>query len=194
MSSFNLYLQLGISHITDIQGYDHILFLVTLCALYQFNQWKKVLVLITAFTIGHCATLLLSVFNLLIISSSIIEFLIPLTILLTAYINLIKDNKSISPTLQRLKYFTALFFGLIHGLGFSYYLKALLGTKTNIIKPLFAFNLGIELGQIIIVLSFFIISSIIIRVLKLKMRLWTIIISSISLIISFILLIIRFPV
>jgi hypothetical protein len=194
MSSFQLYLQLGISHITDIQGYDHILFLLTLCAVYQIKQWKSVLVLITAFTVGHCTTLLLSTLNFINISSALIEFLIPLTILITAIVNIIHKGENITPKLQAIKYSTALFFGLIHGLGFSSYLKSLLGLESNIIKPLFAFNLGIELGQMIIVLIFFIITSVITDLLKLNKRNWTITLSGISGIVSLMLSIMRFPV
>ncbi|MDA3952826.1 MAG: HupE/UreJ family protein [Bacteroidales bacterium] len=194
MSSFQLYLQLGISHITDIQGYDHILFLLTLCAVYQIKQWKSVLVLITAFTVGHCTTLLLSTLNFINISSALIEFLIPLTILITAIVNIIHKGENITPKLQAIKYSTALFFGLIHGLGFSSYLKSLLGLESNIIKPLFAFNLGIELGQMIIVLIFFIITSVITDLLKLNKRNWTITLSGISVIVSLMLSIMRFPV
>lgn len=194
MSSFQLYLQLGISHITDIQGYDHILFLLTLCAVYQIKQWKSVLVLITAFTLGHCTTLLLASLNLINISSSFIEFLIALTILITAIVNIIQKKENITPKLQTIKYTTALFFGLIHGLGFSNYLKSLLGLESNIIKPLFAFNLGIELGQMIIVLIFFIITGFVTVLLKLNKRYWTIALSGISLIVSLILIITRFPI
>lgn len=193
MSSFQLYLQLGISHITDIQGYDHILFLLTLCAVYQLKQWRSVLVLITAFTLGHCTTLLLASLNFINISSSLIEFLIPLTILITAIINILQKNESTTPRLKNIKYFTALSFGLIHGLGFSNYLRALLGMESNIIKPLFAFNIGIELGQILIVLIFFVLTFFAITFLKVSKRTWTVSISGLSIVISLILLIIRFP-
>ena len=92
MSVFKLYFELGLSHITDLQGYDHILFLITLCAVYSFKQWKSILVLITGFTIGHCTTLVLATFDFVNIPSDIIEFLIPVTILITAIANIIFRN------------------------------------------------------------------------------------------------------
>ena len=143
MSTFQLYFQLGVTHITDIQGYDHILFLLTLCAVYTIKQWKNVLVLITAFTLGHCTTLVLATINILNIPSAVIEFLIPVTILLTAIANIVQKGDYVTPKLHAIKYMTALFFGLIHGLGFSNYLTSLLGLESNIVKPLFAFNIGI---------------------------------------------------
>ncbi len=193
MSIFYLYFQLGISHITDIQGYDHILFLLTLCAVYSIKQWKNVLVLITAFTIGHCTTLVLATSNLINISSTVIEFLIPVTILLTAIVNIVQKNDYVTPKLHTIKYAAALFFGLIHGLGFSNYLKSLLGIESNIIKPLFAFNIGIELGQIIIVLIIFSITGLLINFLKFNKREWSMVLSGIGLGVSIILIIERFP-
>ena len=193
MSTFQLYFQLGVTHITDIQGYDHILFLLTLCAVYSIKQWKNVLVLITAFTIGHCTTLVLATLNVMNISSAVIEFLIPVTILITAITNIIQKNDYVTPKLHSIKYLTALFFGLIHGLGFSNYLKSLLGMESNIVKPLFAFNIGIELGQILIVFIIFGITGLIINVLKFSKREWNMVLSGAGLGVSLILIIERFP-
>ena len=156
MSQFSTYFQLGYEHILDIQGYDHILFVIALCAIYQAQDWKRVLILITAFTIGHSITLALSTMNLVNFRTDIIEFLIPVTIFITAFSNLVKKHGS-APAKFSSNYFFALFFGLIHGLGFSNYLKSLLGKEESILTPLLAFNLGLELGQIIIV-AFFIIT------------------------------------
>jgi hypothetical protein len=193
MNTFQLYFQLGISHITDIQGYDHILFLITLCAVYGLNQWKSILILITAFTIGHCTTLVLATYDIIQISSDLIEFLIPVTILATAIANIVQKNSFTSKTLHLIKYIAALFFGLIHGLGFSNYLKSLLGMENSIIKPLFAFNIGIEIGQIFVVIIILVITALITNVLKFNKREWNMVLSGAGAGVSLILIIERFP-
>ncbi len=172
-----MYFQLGRAHILDIKGYDHILFVVALCALYELKHWKNVLILVTAFTIGHSVTLALSTFNIISISKSLIEFLIPITILITAIINIIKGPGGEHSNVK-INYALALFFGLIHGMGFSNYLKSLLGKGSNILVELFAFNLGIELGQIIIVVTFLVLGLIMISVLNVSRRDWNLAISS----------------
>jgi hypothetical protein len=193
MSIFKLYLELGLSHITDLQGYDHILFLITLCAVYSFNQWRSILILITGFTLGHCTTLILATLKLINISGDIIEFLIPVTIFITAIANIIYRSENLSKRLQIFKYITAIFFGLIHGLGFSNYLKSLLGSESSIIKPLLAFNIGIEIGQIFVVAIILSFSILALYLLKLKKQDWSFILSGSGLGISLILLIERFP-
>ena len=193
MSVFTLYFKLGISHIADLQGYDHILFLLVLCAVYTFKQWKQVLILITAFTLGHCTTLVLATLNIMRVSGDWIEFLIPVTIFITAVANIIQKKEFVSPALHLAKYTTALFFGLIHGLGFSNYLRSLLGTESNLVKPLFAFNLGIELGQIIIVALIFILTFIVVNLMILKRRDWNLVLSGAGLGIALILMVERFP-
>ncbi len=169
MNDFQLYLQLGFGHIIDINGIDHMLFVLAIGLRYQIIDWKKVLILVTAFTIGHTITLALSVFNVVHFSVQWIEFLIPLTIIIAAINNLwVKQNqpKEKLPTI----YFLALFFGLIHGLGFSTYLKSLLGKTNNIVPQLFAFNLGLEVGQLLIVLSALLISIIFVSLLKVNRK------------------------
>ena len=193
MSVFKLYFELGLSHITDLQGYDHILFLITLCAVYSFKQWRSILVLITGFTIGHCTTLVLATFEFINISSALIEFLIPVTILITAIANIIFRKDNYSNRLQLLKYIAALFFGLIHGLGFSNYLKSLLGSESGIVKPLLAFNIGIELGQIFIVFIILSVSILAINIFKMKKQDWSLVMSGIGLGVSMILILERFP-
>ena len=124
MGSFGFYVELGFKHITDFAGYDHMLFLVALCAIYRIQQWKSILVLVTAFTIGHCITLVLSSLDIFTIPSRIIEFLIPVTIFLTAINNIIGSNRLEGRLRMQKNYLMALFFGLIHGMGFSNYFKA----------------------------------------------------------------------
>ncbi len=153
MSTFQAFLQLGWEHILDINGYDHMLFLIALLAKVEYKEWKKVLILVTAFTIGHSITLVLTALNSLPISGKWIEFLIPATIALTAFMNLIfnKEGKIVAWT----RYFFALFFGLIHGMGFSNFFGSLQGRDADLLTPLFSFNFGIELGQILFVLIVF---------------------------------------
>jgi len=176
MQDFSLYFQLGWQHICNWQGYDHILFVTVLCCAYLLNDWRKVLILVTAFTIGHSITLALSVLNFIHINTSLIEFLIPVTIVITSLGNIARKQRKQNNS--KLTYALALFFGLIHGLGFSSYLKSLLGTGTNIIPQLFAFNIGLEFGQILIVLSALLISSIIINFFSVAQRSWTFFLSS----------------
>lgn len=149
MGDFGFYLREGFYHITDWKGYDHILFVMALCLPYIAKDWKKIVVLVTAFTIGHSVTLALSVFDAILISSKWIEFLIPVTILLTSLGNLLQKNAN-NPQ-PKLRYLAALLFGLIHGLGFSNYLKSMLGKSETIVSQLLAFNVGLELGQLLIV-------------------------------------------
>ena len=150
MDELLLYGRLGFKHIIDLGGVDHILFVLALTLRYIWSDWKKILVLVTSFTIGHSLTLALSTLSILDISVNWIEFLIPVTILITAASNFwVKDFDF----KQRFSahYALALFFGLIHGLGFSNYLKSLLGKESSLLGPLFSFNIGLEIGQILIV-------------------------------------------
>lgn len=193
MNIFQLYLKLGFNHIADLNAYDHILFIVSLCAVYSFFQWKKVLILVTAFTIGHSLTLALATLNILKVNVDWIEFLIPFTIFLTAFANVLQKSGKVSSGRHLFKYFMAMFFGLIHGLGFSSYLKSLLGKEDNIITPLFAFNVGIEFGQIIVVAIIMIISWILVDLFHVKKREWVLILSGAGLGISLVMMIDRFP-
>jgi len=176
MQEFSLYFQEGWQHIVDLSGYDHILFVMALCAVYLMKDWKKVLVLVTAFTIGHSITLALSVLSIVKVNTALIEFLIPVTIVITALSNVFRKAED-TGTVQ-LNYFFALFFGLIHGLGFSNYLKSMLGSQTNIVQPLLAFNLGLEVGQLIIVLVILLLAQIIVNLSGAKRRDWTMFISA----------------
>lgn len=176
MNSFQLYFKLGLQHILDIQGFDHILFVLALCAVYVARDWKKILILITAFTIGHSLTLALATFNVIQIRADVIEFLIPVTIAFTALITLFKPKPSSGKGIQ-LNYLFAVFFGLIHGLGFSNYLKALLGKETSIWQPLLSFNIGLEVGQIIIVAAFLLLTSLV-NLAGVNRKEWTLVVSA----------------
>lgn len=178
MSQFWIYFELGREHILDINGYDHILFVIALCSIYLIQDWKKVLILVTAFTIGHSITLALSTLDLVSFRSDVIEFLIPCTIFISAVSNLLRKQSTLTPAKLSTNYFFALFFGLIHGLGFSNYLKSILGREDSIVTPLLSFNLGLELGQIIIVAFFMVISFVFVSIFNVARRDWNLIISS----------------
>jgi len=171
---FTTYLQLGFEHITDLNGFDHMLFLLALCAAYVYSDWKKILVLVTAFTVGHSITLALAVLNIIPVNSAWIEFLIPVTIVATAVKNfLAKQEKAAIPT-----YLMALGFGLIHGMGFSNYLRSLLGDE--MLMPLFAFNIGLEVGQLLVVAVIFLVQFALIKTISVKPRHWNSLISIVS--------------
>lgn len=170
MDQFLTYFEVGFGHIVSRDmGVDHILFIVALAIRYQFSDWKKLLILVTAFTIGHSVTLALSVFNVVNYSIAWIEFLIPVTIVITALSNFAVKKFNFNTRFPPI-YFFALFFGLIHGLGFSNYLKSMLGKDSSIIWELFAFNVGLEAGQLVIVLAMLIISFIFVNLLKCNRR------------------------
>ena len=177
MHSFEFYLKLGFEHLADIAAYDHILFLVALCAIYRMEEWKKILILVTAFTIGHTLTLVLVSLDVISIPSKIIKFLIPLTILLTALHNVIGKDIAVKSLKMKRNYAMALFFGMIHGMDFSNYFKALIMDPSDIFIPLLGFNVGIELGQLLIVLFIVGIAFIFLNILKVKHREWNLFIS-----------------
>src|SRR6187551_2875654 len=179
MTEFQLYFELGKDHILDYKnGYDHILFVVALCALYLSRDWKQVLILITAFTIGHSITLALSTLRIVNVKVELIEFLIPVTIFITAVSNLFRNENNLSGKYIQINYYYAAFFGLIHGLGFSNYLRSILGKDKTIFIQLLSFNLGLELGQLIIVGIFMIASFILVDLCNLNRRDWKMVISS----------------
>jgi len=177
MDQFLFYLHQGVNHITDLNGLDHMVFIITLCAVYRLNQWKRILILITAFTVGHTLTLALSGLNIVSVNQQLVETLIPVTILLTAIYNIIK--KETEGKRFQVNYFLALAFGLIHGMGFSNFFRAMMMgiSKDSIVFPLFSFNVGIEIGQLIIVSVFLITNLILSQLFPIKHRDWNLVIS-----------------
>ena len=172
-SQFSTYFQLGISHITDINGYDHIVFLIALCAGYALKEGRRVAILITAFTIGHSFTLALAALQIVSPWYALIEKLIPCTIIFTALFNLRTDTTEDSKAKSfQLKYIGALFFGLIHGLAFSNYFRELQGDGQTIVKPLFAFNIGIEVGQLCIVFFILMVSYVFLNIFHVSIKSW----------------------
>jgi hypothetical protein len=159
LHNFYIWFSTGISHILNWEAYDHVLFLFALCSIYTFRQWKKMLLLITAFTIGHSLTLALSVLRVFTINTAVVEFLIAVTIVATCLYNLKFQNDSQSDKPSR-TYWMAAIFGLIHGLGFASVLKEML-FDSPILLPLFSFNVGIEVGQLMIVITLLLITQVV---------------------------------
>jgi hypothetical protein len=179
MFDFQLYITEGFRHISDLGAYDHILFLTALCAIYQFSEWKKVLILVTAFTIGHSVTLALATLKIVFFPTEVIEFLIPVTIIITCLFNFFSktDSRNMQNQSMSYRYVTTAIFGLIHGLGFSNFLRSMLGKEESIVTPLLAFNIGLEIGQLLIVLVILLLSGIMTNFLRVKQREWTLVLS-----------------
>jgi len=200
MSSSFFYLKEGLMHITDIGAYDHILFIAAMATLYSFKEWKPLLLLVTAFTVGHSIALALATLELVEINSSIVEFLIPVTIILTAIGNLIlsrylpetnngsqienddvldlntanEETNTSSFHVEQLKksYLIVLFFGVIHGLGFSNYLRFMLASDETITIPLLLFNVGLEIGQILILTIVLLINLVFLNIFNISKKTW----------------------
>lgn len=174
MNTFQLFLELGFKHITDFQGFDHMLFLLALCGVYDLRQWLKVFWVVTFFTISHSLTLALVVFEFVQVNSGWVEFLIPVTILLTGLLNLLiydrADHFKIKLTISAL-------FGLIHGMGFSGFYKMVMPADQPWVNSYLPFNLGIEIGQLLIVLAVLLISFIFRDFLNVSRKSWNIFIS-----------------
>jgi HupE / UreJ protein len=175
MDDFKLYFGIGWEHIMSWKALDHLLFIAALVAIYIINDWKQVLILVTAFTIGHSLTLALSVYKIIKIQDKWVEFLIPCTIIITALSNLFQ--KSFTPKSIRINYFLALFFGLIHGLGFANSIRFMLADDQNLGVGLFGFNVGLELVQIAVVIVLLLFAYAIINLLKIARRDWVIFLS-----------------
>ena len=169
---------MGLNHVLDLSAYDHILFLIVLAVVFSFNQFKKVLWLVTLFTIGHSITLALAAYGILNVSMNLIEFLIPVTIFITGVINVFTAKKS-STRKENTNLVFALFFGLIHGLGFSNYFKMMIGNEEDKLIPLLEFALGIEAAQIIIVLGILIVGTLLQNFFRVTRRDWILVCSSI---------------
>jgi len=173
MSEFWVYFQIGLHHVLDIQAYDHVLFMIALVLPFTFKDWKRLLFSVTLFTAGHTTALLLSVYEILVIKASIVELLIPITILSTAVFNLVTIGKTIRKENLNLIFLITLFFGIIHGLGFSNYFKTLLGGSSNSkLIPLLEFALGIEGAQITVVLAMLIVAYSVQSLFKFSRRDW----------------------
>lgn len=181
-SEFFVYLRLGFEHIADLNGYDHLLFIAALCAVYQIHQWRRLLGLVTAFTVGHSVTLALATLQVITINDTLVEILIPVTIFVTSVLNIVtahpaEERGGAEARSWRIKYVLALGFGLIHGMGFSNFLRAVLGAEESIALPLFAFNVGLEGGQLVIVFVVLFLALVMVRLVKMRPRDWVLVLS-----------------
>ncbi|MGV7106518.1 HupE/UreJ family protein [Flavobacterium sp. U410] len=179
MSEFWLYFKVGLNHVLDIHAYDHVLFLIALMVPYAFKDWKRVLILVSLFTLGHTLSLFLAVFGVVNINPAYVEFLIPITILVTAAFHLFTAGKSSKTESISFVAIVTLFFGIIHGLGFSNYFKTILpGSASDKLLPLLEFALGIEAAQLIVVLVILILSYVVQTFFRFSKRDWALVMSA----------------
>ena len=191
MNDFVFYFKIGWEHIVNKSALDHIFFIAALAAIYLLRDWRQVLILVTAFTIGHAITLILSAKNVINVDSAVVEFLIPCTIVFTAISNLFL--KTFTSKSIRINYFLALFFGLIHGLAFAQTLKWILAEDQSFIVAWLSFSVGLELGQILVVLLILLLAQVFVGFLKLNRRYWTMIVSIVVFILALQMAIVRWP-
>lgn len=179
MSDFWIFFKVGLHHVLDIHGYDHLLFLIALSAPYTSRDWKRILILVSFFTLGHSISMLLSVFNIISVKIIWIELLIPCTILIAALFNLVVAGKSSKVGAISFTAGTTIFFGIIHGLGFSNYFNSILpGKPTEKLIPLFEFAIGIESAQIITIIFVLILAFVAQTLFRYNKRDFTLIMSS----------------
>ena len=191
MRDFGFYFRLGWEHIISANALDHQLFIAALAAIYLLQDWRQVLIIVTAFTIGHSLTLALSVLDIVRFPSNWVEFLIPVTIVITAFSNLFQ--KKFTSRSVSINYFLALFFGLIHGMGFANTLRFMLAKDQNLGWSLLGFNLGLEVGQIVVVMMILLIAHIIVNLIRVKRKEWVIFLSALVLGLAFKIAVERIP-
>lgn len=182
MDDFAFFFDLGWKHIISADALDHQLFILALSAIYLVHDWKKVLILVTAFTMGHSLTLVLSTYDMIKVNSKLVEFLIPLSIVATAILNLVRTEKHYGQ--YRLQYILALLFGLIHGLGFANTIRFMLSDAHAMTVPLLSFNIGLEAGQLVLVAFILLMSYLFVNTLKLRRKWWVWALSAIALLVS----------
>jgi hypothetical protein len=179
MSEFWIYFEKGVRHILNPYAYDHILFLIALSVPYAFKDWARLLLLVTVFAVGHTVALLLSVFGVIIIKGNLVDFLIPITILIVALFHLFTAGKSSKKESISVVLFITLFFGIVHGLGFKVYFNSIAsGSPQSKLLPLAELGLGIEVGQIVVILVVLILSYIVQTFFRFSKRDWTLVMSS----------------
>jgi hypothetical protein len=177
MEDLQFYFNLGLQHVLDWQAYDHLLFLIVLTITFSFKEWKNVVWLVTAFTIGHTFSLILSAYDIIYVKMKVVEFLIPVTIFITAAYNILSERRKTKNII-----FTSIIaigFGLIHGFGFSSYFKIMVDDVEEKLEPLIEFAIGIEFAQLLIVLAILIINYIGLNIFKRRKQDWILVISSI---------------
>jgi len=191
MRDFGFFFRLGWEHIISANALDHQLFIAALAAIYLLQDWRQVLILVTAFTVGHSLTLALSVLDIVRFPSNWVEFLIPVTIVITAFSNLFQ--KKFTSRSVSINYFLALFFGLIHGMGFANTLRFMLAKDQNLGWNLLGFNLGLEVGQIVVVMMILLIAHVIVNLIRVKRKEWVIFLSALVLGLAFKIAVERIP-
>lgn len=191
MDNFSFFLRQGLSHITDIGAYDHILFIIALVAFYSIKEWKALILLVTCFTIGHSVALALATFDIVAVNSGLVEFLIPVTIILTCLANLariaqahLSKQELKKEKTTNTKYAIVIFFGIVHGLGFSNFLAFMLASDESIFLPLLSFNIGLEIGQLAILSIALLINFVFLELLKIPTKYWSALVSISVLLIS----------
>lgn len=176
MQDFLFYLNLGWEHIISMDALDHQLFVLVLVVVFSLKDWRKILLLITAFTIGHSVTLALSVLDIVRVPGDWVEFLIPLTIFITAVDNILMRSKQ--KNLMRMNHYLAMIFGLIHGMGFANTARMTMAQQQEIFLPLLGFNIGLELGQILVVAVILLFQWIILALFKANRKDWVLFVSA----------------
>ncbi len=182
-----VYLRLGFTHIADFAAIDHMVFLLAMTVSYVWREWKKVAWLVTAFTVGHSLTLALATLDIVRLDDQFVEVLIAITIAITALVNIFRKREPTTFSSGRImerdwiSYVLVFVFGLMHGLGFSNFLRALLGQEDGILVPLLSFNIGLEIGQLLIVGVLLSVGTFVVRFLGARTREWVLVGSGIAL-------------
>lgn len=179
LENFWFNVKYGIDHVLDINGYDHVLFLMVLAVPYVFKDWKRVLLLVSMFTLGHTLSLVLAAYGIVSVNGKLVEFLIPVTIIIAAIYNVFMASKKNKDSKIGLLFFTTLFFGLVHGLGFAREFKMFAGQSENKVELLIEFALGIEIAQVIIVFVVLFLGFLCQTIFRFNRRDWVMVLSSI---------------
>ncbi|MGB1307969.1 MAG: HupE/UreJ family protein [Oceanihabitans sp.] len=179
LDEFWFNVEYGIAHVLDINAYDHVLFLIVLAVPYLFKDWKRILFLVSMFTLGHTLSLVLAAYGVVSVNGKLVEFLIPLSILILAVYLIFTAGKKAKKENIGLLFFVTLFFGLVHGLGFAREFKIMVGKTENKLVTLLEFALGIEIAQLIIVFVVLFLSFIMQTVFRFSNRDWVLVISAI---------------
>ncbi|MBO3115453.1 HupE/UreJ family protein [Winogradskyella sp. DF17] len=179
LENFWFNVQYGMNHVLDPNGYDHVLFLMVLAVPYVFKDWKRILLLVSMFTLGHTLSLVLAAYGIVSVNGALVEFLIPVTILIAAIYNVFTAGKKDKGKSIGLLFFATLFFGLIHGLGFAREFKMFSGQSENKLELLIEFALGIELAQIIVVFVVLFFGFLFQTLFRFSRRDWVMVLSSV---------------
>jgi hypothetical protein len=179
LEEFWFNVQYGINHVLDINAYDHVLFLIVLAVPYIFKDWKRILMLVSIFTLGHTLSLILAAYGVVSVNGKLVEFLIPITILVMAIFNVFTAGKTAKSDKVGVLFFSTLFFGLVHGLGFAREFKLMVGKSENKLITLLEFALGIELAQIIIVFVVLFLGFLMQTIFRFSKRDWVMVVSAI---------------